>query len=516
MYTDARKMENGSVIEADICIIGAGAAGISVALEWMNTPYQVALLEGGGFDYEERMQELFKGKSTGQPYYPLQSTRLHYFGGTTGHWGGMCSIFDPVIFKKRDWIPYSGWPISQDDLIPYYDRAHANLDLGNDFSFDVDHWRKKDSTLVPMPFDKKVFWNKIWKFSPPTRFGSKYKDTIVNARNIHLYTYANVVNIAANENVSRVKEVTIKNFAGKTHTVRARYFVMACCAIQGARLLLSSNHQAPKGLGNDNDLVGRFFMEHAEIKSAEFWLKRSIPIMLYLKSPLQIRAELSLTPEKLEELRVLNGIMSLMPLRIFGKIPSYIKGWTHEDPREDAKEMREYFEENKENRLESFFKPDAYGSFQVVMRLEQAPNPLSRVTLDTEKDELGVPRADLNWAFTDLEKKSVRTIYEMLGQQAGITGLGRVKLLDQVEDINNLRMPDTTSGGWHHMGTTRMHEDPKQGVVDAQCKVHGIDNLYIASSSVFPNSAGVNPTMTIVAMSIRVADILKQKIKQQA
>src|SRR5580700_12217901 len=130
MHTDARKLPDNTLIEGDICIIGAGAAGISIALDWMNTPYKVILLEGGGFEYDEQVQELYAGRTTGQRYYPLKSARLHYFGGTTGHWAGFCSTFDEIDFERRDWVPYSGWPISRKDLDPFYIRAHKNLELG--------------------------------------------------------------------------------------------------------------------------------------------------------------------------------------------------------------------------------------------------------------------------------------------------------------------------------------------------------------------------------------------------
>src|SRR5688572_25487781 len=130
MHVDARELENNSIIEGDICIVGAGASGISMALEWMLSSQKVILLEGGGFEYDERVQELYSGKTTGQPYYPLKSARLHYFGGTTGHWGGFCSIFDPIAFQKRDWIIDSGWPITQEEMMPYYERAHQNLGIG--------------------------------------------------------------------------------------------------------------------------------------------------------------------------------------------------------------------------------------------------------------------------------------------------------------------------------------------------------------------------------------------------
>ena len=208
MHKDARVIPDNSIIEGDICIIGSGAAGISIALDWMNTPYKVILLEGGGFEYDDKIQDLYAGKTTGQRYYPLKSARLHYFGGTTGHWAGFCSTFDEIDFEKRDYIPHSGWPITKKDLEPFYIRAHKNIDLGP-YEYGWQYWQKQNPPgWDPLFKDDSVIWNKIWQFSPPTRFGEKYKDTIVKAKNIHLYTYANVVDITANENVSAIKEVT--------------------------------------------------------------------------------------------------------------------------------------------------------------------------------------------------------------------------------------------------------------------------------------------------------------------
>ena len=516
MHVDARLLDDHSVIDGDICIIGAGAAGISMALEWMNTPYKVILLEGGGFQYDDRAQELYRGKNTGQNYYPLKSARLHYFGGTTGHWGGMCSLFDPVAFAKREWVHGSGWPFSQKELIPYYKKAHTNLDLG-EYEFNFSSWQQRNPALVPLPISQEIFWNKIWRFGTPgaARFGPKYKDTIVNAKNIHLYTYANAVEIKTDENVSRVTEVTVKNYAGKTHKVTAKYFVIACCCIQTTRLLMASNKQAYRGLGNDNDLVGRYFMENIELRSAELWLKKQSALKPYMRNPPNIRTELAILPERLAEYKILNGTLSFNPLERARKKPPYIQTWTDEDPRENEKRADEIEEEStRRGRLSKIFGSDEYESFEITMRLEQAPNPLSRVTLDTEKDELGMPRAILHWAFTDMERKSARKIFEVFGQQVGVAAIGRVVLRKEFQDPKETSMPSTTSGGWHHMGTTRMDDDPKKGVVDANCKVHGIDNLFVAGSSCFPNGGAVNPTFSLVALSLRLSDHLKEEIKE--
>ncbi|MBL7741973.1 MAG: GMC family oxidoreductase [Chitinophagaceae bacterium] len=519
MHIDARHLDDQSHIEGDICIVGAGAAGISIALQWINTPYKVILLEGGGFEYDDRVQELYRGKTTGQKYYPLKSSRLHYFGGTTGHWGGFCSVFEPVVFQKRDWVNESGWPFTHKELEQFYKRAHDVLDIG-EYGFELDHWLKQDSSLVPLPLDKDVFYSKIWRFRYPSamRFGTDYRDAIVNAKNIHLYNYANVTEIHTNESVSAVTEMTVKNYAGKTHTVSAKYFVLAGCAIQNARLLLASGKQASNGLGNDYDLVGRYFMENAEIKSAELWLRERSELKLYMRnSEPNVRAELAMTPQKQEELKILNGILSFTPLEKARKTPPYISSWSSEDPREDKQKIAEINEQATEekNRIVKLFEEDGYESFEITLRLEQVPNSSSRVTLDNEKDELGVPRAHLHWAFTPLEKRSIRTIYTLLGQQVGAKGIGRVKLLEDIQDEKDDNMPASTSGGWHHQGTTRMSDDPRKGVVDADCKVHGIHNLYIAGSSCFPNGGAVNPTFTIVALSIRLSDHLKQIIQTE-
>jgi choline dehydrogenase-like flavoprotein len=518
MHSDARTLDNGTLIEGDICIVGAGAAGISIAIEFLNSPYKVILLEGGGFDYDERVQELYDGKTTGQPYYPIKSSELHYFGGTTGHWGGMCSLFDPVAFQQRDWVDKSGWPFTQETLIPYYKRAHVNLDLDM-YNFDLSYYQKQDPTLVNFPFDEEVIWTKIWKFSPPTRFGKKYKDTIVNAKNIHLYTYANVVDITGNENVSKVKSVTIKNYAGKTHTVTAKLFILSCAGIQNPRVLLAANKQASKGLGNDNDLVGRHFMEHLDVKSAELWLKEKSELKLYMMTPPRAQGEIAIMPKKQAEYEILNGIVTLVPLELSKKTPPFIELWNNPDPRVNQRQTGQAYWKAGGNRIQRFFESfksnesrQTHQAFHMLLRMEQVPNPLSRVTLMDEKDELGVPRAALNWVFTPLEKKSIRKIYEIIGEQAGASGIGRVRLSEELWDEKDPTMPTNTSGGWHHMGTTRMNEDPKQGVVNADCKVHGIENLFIAGSSCFPTGAGVNPTYTIVAMSIRLADHLKVKL----
>lgn len=511
MHIDARTLENNSQIEGDICIVGAGAAGITLALQFLNTPLKIILLEGGGFDYEMEMQDLYRGKNIGLPYYTLESSRLHYFGGTTGHWAGYCSEYDEIDFKKREWVPMSGWPITKSDLTSYYKTAAGVLELQTALP-------NEDILKTSLNFDKNILKDKMWYFSPPVRFGKKYRDTIVNARNIVLYTYANVTGLTANENVSTVRELTIKNIAGKQHSVGAKKIILACCAIQNARLLLSSNEQTAKGLGNDNDLVGRHFMEHLEMNTADLYLPKASSLDLYRLQFFytKARAELALTENRQRELRVLNGTVALDPVTVSQEPAESVDDTTslHSDTAADPaaslkgwESAEKYFESGKYAR-EKFSKAK---QFMLFARMEQSPNPLSRITLGSEKDALGMQRVEVDWNLTALEKKSYRSMIETIGVACGITGTGRVRLHEWLHDENDSSWPETLSGGWHHMGTTRMSENKSEGVVDKNCKVHGIDNLFIAGSSCFPTAGSANPTFTIVAMTLRLADFLKAK-----
>jgi len=508
MHTDTRFLPNNSTIEGEICIVGAGAAGVSMALDLSDSGKKVILLEGGGFEFEQQMQDLYRGKSTGQRYYPLHGTRLHYFGGTTGHWAGMCAPFDDIDFETRTWVPDSGWPISKKDLDPYYAKAHKILQLGP-YEYDLSYWQKESADLIPFPIDQEVVWNKMWQFSE-ARFGKLYKDEVIASKKIHLYTYANVVDIVANENVSEIQELKIKNHAGKSHTIKAKQFILACGAIQNARILLASNTQAKNGLGNDNDIVGRFFMEHLEIASGELWLAKPFPTDLYTRWG-QPRAELAITRKAQTENRILNGTLSLTPMSVAKHIIPRMDLLQVDDYNEAVKLFFEnYGEAEEKGKIENTGSISRAFEFQI--RIEQAPNPNSRITIGSEKDELGVPRIVFNWDLTALDKQSIRKINWLVGEQMGMADVGRVRLKEYLRDENDLTWPSGTNAGWHHMGTTRMNNDPKKGVVNENCQVHGVNNLFVAGSGCYPTSGASNPTLTLVALSLRLSAYLKGKV----
>jgi len=521
MHTDARQLENNTRIAGDVCIIGAGAAGISIALEWINSPLKVILLESGGFDYEGEIQDLYRGKRTGLPYYPLESSRLRYFGGSTGHWAGFCSPLDPIDFKSRDWVPHSGWPFGAETLAPYYKRAHHLLEL-SEFEYDWRYWNKKDPDFEPLPFDEDVIIPKLWQFSAPTRFGKRYRKNILEASNVELFTYATVTSVNADQYGKQVTSVTVKNMTGKTLRVDARYFVIATGGIQNAALLLASNNVMPHGIGNDHDQVGRYFMEHLEITAADLLLDRPHYFSAYMLDFFftKVRIEMAVH-EKQQVLHKILNATAAISVKESDQHDNAAPGNRKEDEitstgksNQSDKHLRgwetaeKYYHEQKPEKP----KPRQSTAFELFCRIEQAPDPDSRVTLDIEKDPLGFPRAALHWKFGSLERYTLRKLLELIGQQAGLSGLGRLKMKDWLADEGDAAFPSTVAGGWHHMGTTRMHDDKKQGVVDADCKVHGIGNLYVAGSSCFATAGAANPTLTLVAMALRLSDYLKQKL----
>lgn len=228
------------------------------------------------------------------------------------------------------------------------------------------------------------------------------------------------------------------------------------------------------------------------------------------------RSELAIREQKQTEHKILNGTISLAPLALSKLMAPMIDVWTNSDPRKSLDKALAGFQKIGEAAAKNTNTEDVNKSYRLFTRIEQAPNPSSRVTLDTEKDSLGVPRAMLHWELTPIEKRSIRKIYELLGQQVGVEGVGRVKMMEYLWDENDTSWPSFTGGGWHHMGTTRMSNDPKEGVVDANCKVHNIANLYIAGASCFTTAGAPNPTLTLTALSIRLSDHLKQTIKAKS
>ncbi len=520
---DARDLEDGAAFEGDLCIVGAGAAGLSIARAFAGAKARVCLLESGGLELEEATQDLYQGQSVGVRYFDLDVCRLRFFGGTTNHWEGRCRPLDELDFEARDWVPHSGWPITRADLEPFYRQAQELCQLGP-LDYEAKDWLGEGESLIPFAPDR--FENLIWQYSPPTRFGEVYRAELERADNIDVVLHANLVDIEANEAGSEVRALRLGTLDGKRFEARAKAFVLACGGLENPRLLLAANRQLSAGLGNAHDNVGRYFLDHPHVVAARALVVDPDKIQFYnydhRLTPSRghgVVGCMHLSPQTQRSERLLNydanltfdvvGVSGYAALRRIWK--SLERREMPDDLLGDLKTALLDIDDTVGGVLDRL----GLGSYDTtagIYRLwsfcEQAPNPDSRVMLDTERDALGMPRIRLDWRLSEHDKDSVRAAHEVLAQEFGRTGIGRIQLREWLQDPSNTWW-DELEGGFHPMGATRMTDDPAQGVVDRDCRIHGIANLYIAGGSVFTTAGTANPTLTIVALALRLAEHLK-------
>jgi choline dehydrogenase-like flavoprotein len=521
LFIDARNLPENKIIKTDVCIIGAGAAGITLALEFIDQPFQVCLIESGGLQFDKKTQSLSEGENIGVPYWPLHESRLRYFGGSTNHWGGWCWPLDEIDFETRDWVPHSGWPFRKSHIEPFYERARIICKLGP-FDYDVENWETEKVPRLGLILDRVI--TKIIQIRPIS-FGQMYRDNIARAKNISVYLHANVLEIETNDAAKNVTRLHIACLEGKKFWAYAKVFILATGGIENARLLLLSRKVQTAGLGNQNDLVGRFFMEHPHLFSGIFMPSDPLfPTELYtgfgkvnntiflgaltLSEDTQRRENLTnfgatlgrsnQYPDWFQSLRILRSEISQ------GELPDdFLRHLKNVITEIDQVWITAY-----KRLLQGERYPLKY--YYIYNRTEQVPNPDSRVTLSSQRDGLGQNRVRLDWRLSKIDKSSIRRANEIIGIELGRAGLGRLRISLDEDDTS---WPPSLTGGRHHMGTTRMHIDPKKGVVNENCQVHGISNLFVAGSSVFPTSGQANPTLTIVALTLRLADHIKAIMK---
>jgi choline dehydrogenase-like flavoprotein len=533
MFIDARQVTTGAVVEADIAIVGAGAAGISLALELSGTGLSICLLESGGIDFAWPTQFLYTGTNVGLPYYALDVCQLRYLGGSTNAWGGWCRPLDPIDFEPRPWVEHSGWPFAMTELAPFYPRAHKLCQVASD-NYDLErcvaelgHPRAK-----PLPFDQAWLESSIYRFSPPTRFGQVYREALRRADDLRCYLNANVLVIKTDAAARNVTRLIVGTLSGVRFEIAARHYVLAAGGIENARLLLLSNDVVVDGLGNQHDRVGRYFMEHPHTKRTLIVPKRRIASWLYGEKfhARAIIGRLSLPPdlqrregllsysanihavyfgqESLGWLALRKLVLSLSRSRRSDpliRLPPYgRKGLSLRQ----VYDMVRQFDQMTIAALLRLFQTDRFiTGFVLESKSEQAPNPESRVTLDDARDAFGLRRVKLDWRMLPIDRRTVVRSEEIVDAELHRLGIGGTAPLTP-EEIDG--WPSNLEGGWHQLGTTRMHTDAKHGVVDANGCVHGMSNLFVVGGSVFPSGGVAPPTLTIVALALRLASHLKQ------
>ncbi len=510
MFVDARLLPQDTEVEADICIFGAGAAGITLARALSGGSRKIVVFESGGFDFDIDTQNLYAGDVIGFSYTPIDRDRLRFLGGSTNHWQGSCRPFD--AFDLDD------WPIGLDVLEPYYQQAQQVCQLGP-YTYNPQDW--SDSEARPIStIGTDSLKTSLFQYSPPTRFGTVYRNDLATAGNLTVYLHANLVNIDTNDAASGVTGAQIACLGGKRFRARARQYVLATGGIENVRLLLTSNRVQKTGLGNGNDLVGRYFMDHV-------YVPRAATVLADVASP-----EVRFYDHHMVRGHPVEGILVASDeLRRAKQMPPFYIGFRVPAPEIVAlgvdrlpAPLRGMLGEGIAQNIEFYYSRTASalqmpakwlygkmwrtppGTFVTCYCVGPNPDPQSRVTLSNTVDALGLRQTQLDWRLPGNFEQDMHRAHEQLAQLLGRTGVGRLRIessatgYDPMQDVVNAH---------HHMGTTRMHDDPRQGVVDRDCRIHGIGNLFVAGSSVFPSYACDDPTMTIVALALRLADHLK-------
>jgi choline dehydrogenase-like flavoprotein len=496
---DARSLADGSELECDVCVVGAGAAGITLAREFAGGDVRVCLLESGGFEPDEAVQDLYRGVARGTILGPgshyLAGGRLRYFGGTTNHWQGWCRPFEPIDFTARPWIAASGWPFDRSHLDPWYGRARAVIGLA---AFDDDAVAAAAGPPPLLPGGSRVPTR--FYYLQPTRFGVAHRARLAAAPNLRVLLHASAVGVRVGAGDDRVRRIDAATLAGTRFAVLARWFVLACGGIENARLLLLSDDARERGLGNERDLVGRYFCDHPHLEAGHALLFRgeeSLRLYDYAFDPRlgQTRiGVLGLAPEAQREHELLNCSVELRAADAVSR-PELA------DPLGAVAPLLDRPGQDPPARSTTTLAT-------LTVRTETTPNPESRVTLTGERDALGQRRPKLAWRILPGDRRRLRRALAVVGSELGRQGVGRVHLVEPGEAPWR-----GAYGGHHHIGTTRMHPDPHRGVVDADCRVHSTANLFVAGSSVFPTSGFANPTLTLVALAIRLADHLKARLE---
>ncbi|HWF82612.1 MAG TPA: GMC family oxidoreductase [Streptosporangiaceae bacterium] len=497
-------MVNDARVEAEICVVGAGPAGLAVTRVLASHRRDVLLIDSGGERPDEASQVLGVGRLAGLDYFPLHESRRRGLGGSSNHWdipigdGQVGARLHPLgaeDFSVRDWIPLSGWPIDPAAADPFYRQAARLCGIA---PVDTSRLVAADRQAA-LPLDPGAVETIVFQIGAANRWRPECVLSDVPADRLRILTHVTATEIVPADSGTAVTGVRVVTADGQKFTIGAAVVVLAAGGIENARLLLLSGRDR-RGLGNDRDQVGRCFMEHpwlvAGLVSAPSGglIDRAGLYQVHRTRHGWAEARLVL-PEPVRRAERLLGCG--VRLRRLGRddplclpaqclpaqcLPALCLPALCLPAQAAASE------------------PDQDEIFAVEVMAEQAPNPASRITLDPVlRDRYGQPATCLDWRVTGQDLATIATTLRLIGAEFAARQLGTLHVrLDLDSPPAGLR------GGRHHMGTTRMASDRARGVVDADGRVHGLANLYVTGSSVFPTGGFANPTLTIIALALRL------------
>ena len=510
-FLDARTVDDARELVCDVCIVGSGAAGTTLALRMRERGRSVLMLEAGGGGPDPKTDSLLDLETADLPIGA--EARQRFLGGTTNSWWGGSAMLDDVDFGPRPWLGVPSWPIDRAELIPYYAQSCRLLGVPDLTAIGIERFRQGKGFLVrSRELDSVVFY---WP-KRPRRFRETLEAAVISGRGLDAYLYANVTRIIMGVDGSRAEGLEVCTVNGRRFIVRAKVVVLACGGIENARLLLVSG--GGRGVGDGRSATGKYYMDHPKGVVGMVMVdpnSKRMPHPAYWDSrPGRFRLGIRLSPDRQERDGLLDGYLRFHPI-----LASHGRG---------TAAMRAIYR----RRFAAFRDPSllgdvargipeliAFARFKAFNRgavhkaeihnfLEQAPREENRVTLSDRLDLFGNPLTKLEWSIGELDKQTMRTLHAALDEDLRGRGLGRVDSPILPSHSGDEEPWPISRDASHHMGTTRMGDDPSTSVVDRNCRVHGVENLYVAGSSVFSSTGFANPTLTIVALALRLADQL--------
>lgn len=490
--------------DADTVIVGAGAAGILLAVTLSKKGRKVLVLESGHFREDEEKQQLNEVGQTGKKVENAVWGRKRVVGGTTTAWGGQSLPFSPLDFERRQWVDNSGWPISFDEVNAYYDKANAFMGIDNmNYSNDIfPKIRLKNPGINPSIFDYHV---SKWANEPNfhAMYGDYLKENITLLYNAHLYRIGK-------DNGNKIDHIEVINFNKELFVAKPGVLIITAGGIETVRILLNND------LGGPSGLLGKYFMEHPcleigkVIPDSGYNLQRHFNTHVWKRRKYGIR--LSLDSRFQRQHRLLNcsaSIMFMPPSQGFdpyAELRSFKRGLTIKGLIKVAGSSPEIaasalaYLKNK-----FYYKKNAIPTLSLM--IEQEPVRTSYITLGQEMDRFGLPKAVINWDISPKTWETVIAASEALKTELQRLQFGRVELYDHIK-AGSTGWIDYLSDVNHHMGGCRMSASPTEGIVDKNLQVWDVPNLYVCSCAVFPTSSHSNPTLTLLALSLRLCDLL--------
>jgi len=456
-----------------VVVIGSGPAGISLALELEKQKIKCLIIEAGSKEYSESSQSFYKGKVEGIFPKDLSLLRLRQFGGTTGHWGGLCRPLDEYDYKI--------WPINKKDLDGYLDKACEILEINR-------------TNFSDRPITENI---KLIKFEQsPVNFFDKYYEKIVKSDFIDLSLDTVCLNFEINQ--SQVTSIICKNQSNKNIKIKSNFFVLASGAIENCRILKWSNIVNNKNFLNKIP-IGNYFMEHP-YKKVGFAIGFTKDINNFFS-------------DKGRFSEANNSNFTFAPTGAFIAQKKILNAGffvrTHNSKYKVEQELL-CKDPGFGNNLVKFInsKKDLCGA-DIVSSWEQDPIYDNKIILDNERDFFDIPRVKIIYKKSQVMKDTIKLVLEDLGKYFIINNIGRIGIEEYLYN-NEEYLSDS---GFHHLGGTRMGSYEKNSVVDKNLKVHNSKNLFICGSSVFPSGGHANPTLTIIQLSLRLSDFLKDNLK---